>query len=129
MRSDPARWIVAGAVGLVALVAITVVVGSTVDGLPRWGGMGMMTPRVTGTVIAGQSAAELYRANCAVCHGADRGGGAGPALLPPSLPRDDAYYIDAIANGRPGTAMPAWSKQGMTADQVAALVAYLRAPR
>jgi mono/diheme cytochrome c family protein len=38
-------------------------------------------------VSAGASSAELYAENCASCHGADRLGLTGPALLPGNLQR------------------------------------------
>jgi len=49
----------------------------------------------------------LYRQHCASCHGADRLGGMGPALLPESLERlkRDAA-IKTIREGRPATQMP-----------------------
>ena len=123
-----ARWFGAAvAVGLVALLAAALIIGVSGGGIPSFGmmgsrgGMGMMGPAPSGTVAAG-SAAERYQANCAVCHGADRRGLAGPALLPSTLTRDDGFYIDTITNGRPGTAMPAWGTLGLSADQIRALV-------
>jgi mono/diheme cytochrome c family protein len=90
------------------------------------GGMGMMGPLPSGTAVTTGSPAALYQANCAVCHGAARRGLVGPALLPSTLTRDDAFYVDTITNGRPGTAMPAWGARGLTQDQIRALVAYLK---
>ena len=46
-------------------------------------------------------AAALYAAQCASCHGADRFGGTGPALLPENLERlRKPAAADTIANGR-----------------------------
>lgn len=53
------------------------------------------------------SGSDLYRQHCAECHGVDRLGGTGPALLPESLhrlKRDDA--VVTITAGRPATQMP-----------------------
>jgi mono/diheme cytochrome c family protein len=52
----------------------------------------------------------LYREHCAACHGAERLGGQGPALLPGSLGRlkpDAALAV--IRDGRPATQMPAFA--------------------
>lgn len=68
----------------------------------------------------------LYSENCAGCHGANgRNGPARPlnnALYLSVIPRDTLGSV--IANGRPGTAMPAWARsQGgpLTDKQIAAL--------
>jgi cytochrome c553/DNA-binding beta-propeller fold protein YncE len=52
----------------------------------------------------------LYQTHCASCHGADRLGGVGPALLPGNLERlrrPDA--LKTISDGRVATQMPAFS--------------------
>ncbi|EKZ97931.1 cytochrome D1 domain-containing protein [Cupriavidus metallidurans] len=56
--------------------------------------------------------ASIYSSHCAACHGADRLGGMGPALLPESLERlrpDD--LLDVLRNGRPATQMQGFSKE------------------
>jgi len=54
----------------------------------------------------------LYQGLCANCHGTDRLGGAGPALLPSNLGRlKKAAAADVISNGRPATQMPPFGKQ------------------
>jgi cytochrome c55X len=78
-------------------------------------------------IFDGQTPAEFFAANCAACHGADRTGGIGPALLPETLTEPADFYVDTILNGRPGTPMPVWSDQGVTEEQAAAMVAYLTA--
>ena len=53
---------------------------------------------------------RLVRHDCGACHGMTLKGGLGPALLPAALagkPRAALEWV--ILNGRPGTAMPAWS--------------------
>jgi hypothetical protein len=69
---------------------------------------------------------DFYRANCAVCHGDRRQGAIGPPLLPATLTEDDDFYFDVIANGRPGTAMPAWSALGLGSGDIRALISFLR---
>ncbi len=73
-------------------------------------------------------AAALYARHCARCHGAERLGGMGPALLPENLrrlKRDRAAAV--IRDGRPATQMPAF---GARLDRAAvdALVAYIYRP-
>ena len=52
----------------------------------------------------------LYQQHCASCHGQDRLGGMGPALLPDNLSRlKKPQAEDAIRNGRPATQMPAFA--------------------
>lgn len=64
---------------------------------------------------------RLYQANCASCHGADRLGGAGPALLPGNLDRlRPPEAIKTIAEGRQATQMPAFG-DGKAATGAAAL--------
>ena len=51
--------------------------------------------------------AKLYAEHCAGCHGADRLGAIGPALLPESLERlRRPAALQTIAKGRPATQMP-----------------------
>ncbi|TYC57460.1 cytochrome C oxidase Cbb3 [Marinobacter sp. BW6] len=62
----------------------------------------------------------LYQQHCASCHGQDRLGGMGPALLPDNLSRlKKPQAEDAISNGRPATQMPAFAdvldKESITA--------------
>lgn len=78
-----------------------------------------------GTVVS-DGAALIYAQHCATCHGGNRDGGVGPPLVPATLTRDDTYYFDVIANGVPRTAMPAWSARGLSDEQIAELVAFLR---
>jgi mono/diheme cytochrome c family protein len=86
------------------------------------------------TVGTGQAdaaaGAAIFLKNCTTCHGAQGEGISGPAL------RDSQYIktgsiqdiIATIAQGRPGTAMPAWLQANggpLTADQIQNAVAYL----
>lgn len=83
------------------------------------------TEAVTGaTLFKGKSAADFYQGSCARCHGANRGGGRGPALLPDRLSQGDEVYFDIIKNGESG-GMPAWGNQ-LTDEEIGALVAFMR---
>lgn len=65
--------------------------------------------------------AKLYIEHCAACHGADRLGAIGPALLPQNLGRmKPAQAAAIITDGRPATQMPAFSEQ-LTPDEIGAL--------
>ena len=56
---------------------------------------------------AGDEAAALYGKHCAACHGAERLGGTGPALLPENLGRlKQGEAVEVILHGRPATQMP-----------------------
>lgn len=79
--------------------------------------------------LAAQSEpAVLYATHCAVCHGDDRLGSLGPALIPESLRRLKGEKLEAvIAKGRISTQMPGFSDQ-ITADDITELAAYLHKP-
>lgn len=85
------------------------------------------------TVCTGASAAEpdparLYANHCAQCHGADRLGQLGPALLPENLGRlTGARAIAAIANGRAATQMPGFAGT-LSNEEIAGLAAYIATP-
>jgi len=73
-------------------------------------------------------AEKLYLQHCAECHGADRLGGNGTALLPENLSRlKRPKAADAIANGLPHTQMPAFGKK-LTAKEIEAVVEYIYTP-
>lgn len=65
-----------------------------------------------GAEIAAARQAELRNLlvqDCGACHGSTLKGGLGPSLLPQALSgRPDRLLVDAILDGRPGTAMPPW---------------------
>lgn len=71
----------------------------------------------------------LYQKHCAACHGSERLGGTGPALLPQNLSRTKpAVAREVIANGRVLTQMPAFGEQ-LSASEIADLTDYIyRAP-
>ncbi len=73
-------------------------------------------------------AAALYAEHCASCHGADRLGGTGPALIPESLARlKQAAAAKTIANGRAATQMPGFAET-LGEPCRAALLAYIYEP-
>jgi cytochrome c553 len=78
--------------------------------------------------LAAPDAPALYAAHCASCHGADRLGGMGPALLPENLGRlrpDEAAAV--IAEGRPATQMPGFSS-ALDPAGIEALAAFVHTP-
>lgn len=82
-------------------------------------------------LVAGAAQADpalLYRDNCAACHGQDRLGGTGPALIPQTLGRMRGPKVaEVIAQGRAATQMPGFAET-IAADQIAALADYLKTP-
>ncbi|MDA0353306.1 MAG: PQQ-dependent sugar dehydrogenase [Chloroflexi bacterium] len=76
--------------------------------------------------VQGLSPADYYQASCAACHGVDKEGAVGPPLVVERLTEPAEVYFDAIKNGRPGTAMPAWGAVGLSDAEVRTLVAYLQ---
>jgi mono/diheme cytochrome c family protein len=79
-------------------------------------------PGEGGLVAQGEA---VYEASCAVCHGADLGGGVGPALGAGSVVagQDDATVSDVIVNGR--ASMPAWEGV-LSAEDIEAVIAFIR---
>lgn len=72
---------------------------------------------------AAVDAAQLYQSNCAGCHGADRSGQSGPALLPDRLTQEASYYVDVITNGSGG--MPSFGNR-LSDEEISALVEFIR---
>ena len=82
----------------------------------------------TGLEAGADEAAALYREHCAACHGADRLGGTGPALLPSNLGRlKPAKARVVIAEGRAATQMPAFAN-GLSAAEIEDLAAMIFTP-
>ena len=70
----------------------------------------------------------LYQDQCSSCHGGDRLGGIGPALIPETLKRMRGPLIaNVILHGRPATQMPAFADQ-IAPEDVDLLAAYLNTP-
>jgi len=80
------------------------------------------------SVAGGDAVGSLYQEHCASCHGGDRLGGMGPALLPENLKRlRPAKASDVIANGRAATQMPAFAET-LDGDQIKDLVDLIYTP-
>ncbi len=72
--------------------------------------------------------AALYREHCASCHGAQRTGGMGPALLPESLERlRRAEALQVITAGRVATQMAGYGDR-LSKDEIAALAQWITTP-
>lgn len=81
-------------------------------------------------VAAGAAAdpAQTYQQHCAVCHGVDRLGGTGPALLPESLERlRKPEAIKTITLGRAATQMAPFSDR-LNKEEIEALVGFIYTP-
>jgi DNA-binding beta-propeller fold protein YncE/cytochrome c553 len=79
-------------------------------------------------VLAGQPVEKNYSIHCASCHGADRLGGTGPALLPENLERlrrPDA--IKTIAEGRIASQMAGFADK-LAKDEIQALTDFIYQP-
>ncbi len=82
---------------------------------------------LAGPAVAADAPA-LFAGHCASCHGADRLGAMGPALLPESLARIKPETIAAvIRDGRQATQMPGFAGTLNDAD-IAALAGLIREP-
>ncbi len=70
----------------------------------------------------------LYQQNCASCHGVDRLGGMGPALLPENLERvRRPEALKVIGYGRPATQMPGFA-DSLSEPEIKALADYVYTP-
>src|SRR5690349_24831480 len=70
-------------------------------------------------------ATTIYAEHCASCHGADRLGSIGPALLPENLERLRRPAAEqVITEGRPATQMPAFGSK-LSREQIVQVVDYV----
>lgn len=77
---------------------------------------------------AAPDAPALYQQHCLACHGAQRLGGMGPALLPESLERlRKPEALKVITQGRPATQMAGFADQ-LSDEQIAALAQWIYTP-
>jgi len=73
-----------------------------------------------------QQLVNLLKHDCGSCHGLPPKGGLGPSLLPDVLTgKSDGLLMDAIQNGRPGTAMPPW-RQFLSDNEALWIIQQLR---
>jgi plastocyanin/DNA-binding beta-propeller fold protein YncE len=77
-------------------------------------------------LFEGKDVGAVFTDSCGGCHGPNREGATGPALIPGRLTASDDVYFAAIKDGRPGTVMPAWGPTGMTDEEIWALVGFIR---
>ncbi len=74
------------------------------------------------------SSEALYNEHCAACHGDDRLGGTGPALIPETLKRMRGPKLaKVIAEGRAATQMPAFSET-LQPEEIVALAEFVKVP-
>lgn len=79
-------------------------------------------------IAAAGPVASLFWDKCSGCHGDNRQGGVGPALIPERLGDVDKELLrEAISDGRPGTAMPPW-KDILTEQEIDDLIEYILSP-
>jgi mono/diheme cytochrome c family protein len=110
---------------------ITLLLASFISLTPQLADAGATDTVVTPVAqVAGAKvdASVLYQSNCASCHGADRLGLNGPALLPENLARlrrPDA--IAAITHGRIATQMPGFGGK-LNAEEIKALADLIYTP-
>ncbi|MDP3481850.1 MAG: c-type cytochrome, partial [Sulfuricella sp.] len=77
------------------------------------------------TVQAAPDVQKLYGEHCATCHGADRLGGAGPALLPENLARlRQPEAFKTIAEGRIASQMAGFADK-LAKEDIQALVDFV----
>ncbi len=78
--------------------------------------IGLLFPTAWATTAAPpterqQTLSHLLRQECGSCHGLHLNGGLGPALTRSALAGQRPEQLaDTILQGRPGTAMPGWSR-------------------
>jgi len=83
---------------------------------------------INATVHGAEQAEKLYSVHCAVCHGRDRLGAMGPALLPENLGRlRRGEAAKVIREGRVATQMPAF-REKLSAVQVRQLAGFIYSP-
>ena len=90
--------------------------------------LGLATSAAASTDSDFSATEHLYQQHCTVCHGAQRIGGTGPALLPESLGRiKKPEASKAISEGRPASQMAAF-QDILSAEQIENMVEYLYTP-
>lgn len=132
-------YLVGGLVGVIIALGVWSLAGwATPDQEPGFGPGATVSPDDGGEAgdtdgtqvafegtVAGRTADLYFLDSCAGCHGTDRRGATGPALLAERLTQSDEYYFDVIANGKPGTVMPPWSQQ-LSDEDITTLVEFIR---
>ena len=84
-----------------------------------------MIALTSGMALAAEDGAAIFKAKCAMCHGAGGEGKSGPALKGTAL--TPAQIADVLTSGAPGKKAPHGKPvAGITADQAAAVAAYVK---
>ena len=80
---------------------------------------------MSGMAFAAEDGAAIFKAKCAMCHGAAGEGKSGPALKGTALTA--AQIADVLEKGAPGKKAPhGKAMAGVTADQATAVAAYVK---
>jgi len=80
---------------------------------------------MSGMAFAAEDGAAIFKAKCAMCHGAGGEGKSGPALKGTTMSADQ--IADALLKGAPGKKAPHGKPMaGLTADQASAVAAYVK---
>ncbi len=80
---------------------------------------------MSGMAFAAEDGAAIYKAKCAMCHGAAGEGKSGPALKGTALTA--AQIEDVLSKGAAGKKAPHGKPvAGLTADQATAVAAYVK---
>ncbi len=80
---------------------------------------------MSGMAFAAEDGAAIFKAKCAMCHGAGGEGKSGPALKGTSLTA--AQIADVLEKGAPGKKAPhGKAMTGVTADQASAVAEYVK---
>ena len=80
---------------------------------------------MSGMAFAAEDGAAIFKAKCAMCHGAGGEGKSGPALKGTALTA--AQIADVLEKGAPGKKAPhGKAMTGVTADQASAVAAYVK---
>ncbi len=88
----------------------------------------LLSLSVSGVAAEVMDVKALYKDHCSECHGHERLGAMGPALLPQNLKRlRRKAAIKVVTDGRPSTQMPAFGKK-LTANQIQTLVDFVYTP-
>ena len=75
-----------------------------------------------------EATVKFYKDECAGCHGTDRRGALGPALIPSRLSAlSKEVLFKTIRDGRPGTPMPPFGAK-LKDDQIRSMIAYITSP-
>ena len=93
----------------------------TIRNVALWGAVALAGSLPATPAQAKEDGRIVYQQHCAACHGDDRLGQIGPALLPENLRRlRKKKSLRVISNGRPATQMPAF-KETLSKEQIAAV--------